>query len=397
MKVATTIGKERDALQGEVDVDAPRPCSSQYAGCVAWRSVHPLPTRRWQRQATAWTGLPGALAWYSELMVDAVALTQPEPPLVVEDADGWPLDAADFPGCEVVPMSLDEMRAYKGRMEFWDSRTETAMMLRETSSFHEQPSHRLASLLGRVSAASGTLIEMFGTTDLVRNSPDGSVRVLMQADQIIYVQPAPEALPRRSVDVNGGRLPDVILEVDHSTDVRRGKLPRYEAWGLPEVWVDVTDERAPSRALSRLPGLTIHLLEDGRFHTSEESRAFPGWKAAEIHRALNDRPTTAETFEALHRVGRALGRRHGTGPDDDPWLEPYLTATRAEGRTEGRTQGRAEGLLGAVTALLHNRGIPTPHDMTGQLAQYADRPAAELMVAAQACRSADDLLKRLRG
>ena len=39
-------------------------------------------------------------------------------------------------------------------------------------------------------------------------------------------------------------FPDVVLEVDHTTDVHRGKLALYEAWGFPEVWAEVPDEPA---------------------------------------------------------------------------------------------------------------------------------------------------------
>ena len=42
-------------------------------------------------------------------------------------------------------------------------------------------------------------------------------------------------------------IPDVVLEVDHTTDVRRGKLLQYEAWGFPELWVEVPDWAASSR------------------------------------------------------------------------------------------------------------------------------------------------------
>lgn len=42
-------------------------------------------------------------------------------------------------------------------------------------------------------------------------------------------------------------FPDVVLEVDHTTDVRRGKLGLYEAWGFPEVWVEVPDDRTAPR------------------------------------------------------------------------------------------------------------------------------------------------------
>ena len=55
--------------------------------------------------------------------------------------------------------------------------------------------------------------------------------------------------------------PDVVLEVDHTTDVRRGKLKLYESWGFPELWVEVPEHRVASRPRGLVPGLTIHLLE----------------------------------------------------------------------------------------------------------------------------------------
>ena len=111
-----------------------------------------------------------------------------------------------------------------------------------------------------------------------------------------------------------------------------GKLPRYEAWGFPEVWVDVPDERAASQPRSRRSGLTIHLLENGRFESTPSSRAFPGWTAEEIHRALNEHLPSDQTMTVLRRVGRALGVREGTGPDQDRWLRYERDESRAEGR-----------------------------------------------------------------
>ncbi len=48
-----------------------------------------------------------------------------------------------------------------------------------------------------------------------------------------------------------------MLEVDYSTDVRRGKLGLYEAWGFPEVWVEVPEAESPSRSSRRPSGLAI--------------------------------------------------------------------------------------------------------------------------------------------
>ena len=42
--------------------------------------------------------------------------------------------------------------------------------------------------------------------------------------------------------------PDVVLEVDNTTDVRRGKLVAYAEWSFPEVWVEVPDLASPGQA-----------------------------------------------------------------------------------------------------------------------------------------------------
>ena len=35
----------------------------------------------------------------------------------------------------------------------------------------------------------------------------------------------------------------MVMVVDNTTDVRRGKLALYESWGFPELWVEVPDTR----------------------------------------------------------------------------------------------------------------------------------------------------------
>ena len=58
----------------------------------------------------------------------------------------------------------------------------------------------------------------------------------MQADQTVYLHPArAELLGSGAMVVGRHDYPDVVLEVDHTTDVRRRKLGIYEAWGFPEV------------------------------------------------------------------------------------------------------------------------------------------------------------------
>ena len=176
-------------------------------------------------------------------------------------------------------------------------------------------------------------------------------RSIMQADESVYLHPGSARLPGPSAMVIGvDDYPDVVLEVDHTTDVRRGKLGLYESWGFPEVWVEVPDEAAPSRPRGRRPGLTIFLLEAGAYRTAAESRAFPGWKAEEIHAALNEPALSAQTSAVLERVGRTLGEREGTGPDHDPLLrsqrrrgfERGVEHDRERGHERGLEHGRAE-------------------------------------------------------
>ena len=193
-----------------------------------------------------------------------------------------------------------------------------------------------------------------------------------------------------------------MMVVDHSTDARRRKLPQYEAWGFPEVWIEVPDARAPSRPRSRRPGLTIHLLEDGAYRQVAQSRAFPGWTAAEIHAALNEETLSVPTSAVLERVGAALGEREGTGPDDDPLLGAQRRRSRAEGHAEGRAEGRAEGhakgraeeRIEFARALLAARGIVLSPGFPG-VPGFAELPRHAIVAAATACVSEADFRKRL--
>ena len=226
-----------------------------------------------------------------------------------------------FPGCKPVHLPRTEIDRFEGRLEYWDAATETAWICEPTTPYHERPSRlltRLAELIGRVR---GSPIESYGSMDLLLRDAGGEPRRIMQADESVYLHPAQARLPGPAAMVVGeDDFPDVVLEVDHTTDVRRGKLPLYESWGFPEVWVEVPDAPSPSRPHRRPSGLTIHVLEQGRYRVAAASRALPGWRAEEIHLALNEPTPSAQTSAVVERVAAALGAREGTGPDDDPLL-----------------------------------------------------------------------------
>ena len=238
------------------------------------------------------------------------------------------LDPDDFPGCRAVSMTSEEFDDYDGRVEVWDAATGTAMVCEAAGLYHEEPSHRLAQMTALIALTRGAHISVVGSTDLLLRDEHGARRRIMEADQTVYLHPERGRPDGPAIVMGEDVMPDVVVEVDNTTDVRRRKLALYESWKLPEVWVEVPDVRSPSRAKNREPGLTIHVLRpDGRYRPAAESRAFPGWTADEIHRAMNEPVWSAETMAVLERVGRALRDRDGAGPGD----APFLQRTRAEG------------------------------------------------------------------
>ena len=302
----------------------------------------------------------------------------------------WPAGGTpEFPGCYAVTISREDIETWEGRLEYWDADTETAWMVREpTGAAHEQPSQRLAGLGQLIAAVRGSPIECFGTMDLLLRNERGERWRIMQADQSVYLRPGRDRLPDPAGMVVGEHdFPDVVVEVDNTTDVRRGKLRLYEAWGFPEVWVEVPERHSPSRPSGRLPGLTIHLLDAGGYRTDTESRAFPGWTAEEIHTAMNEPELSAATSEVLTRVGRTLGARDGTGPDDMPWLRLQ--------REEGRTQGRIALLETLMRRILASRGMPeTAFRLDdSELAGVTDEEVVDALLQ---CEGESDFRRRIR-
>ena len=243
----------------------------------------------------------------------------------------------------------------------------------------------------RIAQVRGAPVECLGSTDLTERDEHGEPRLIMQADEMVYLHPTRAKLPVPVLTVGEHDFPEVVLEVDHTTDVRRRKLGKYEAWGFPEVRVEVPAARTPDRPRSRRSGLTIHLLADRTYRESAQSRAFPGWTAAEIHAALNEATFSARTSAALERVGAVLGEREGTGPDDDPLLDSLLDAQRRRSHADGRAEERAK----LARAMLEARGIEVSAgfpDVPG----FPELPRQAIVEAATACVSEADFRARLR-
>ena len=301
----------------------------------------------------------------------------------------------ELPGCESFRMTLREFERTSERLEFWDARTETAWKVRNVYLPHQVPTHRLTWLASRIASVRGSSIDCYGSVSLSRREATGRRRWVMHADQIVYLN-RPRSRPEGPVvRVGEDDLPDVVLEVDHTTDVRRWKLKLYQECGFPEIWVSVPDETSV-----RKPGLTIHLRDGdgvdgtgGGYRVSGESRAFPGWRTEEIHRALTEAPLSGMAWRAIERVGRELGAREGTRPDDDPLTRSLTASAREEGRASGCGAGRRAD---AVRALLRARGIEPAAGFADEPGLLAGAPLETLMAAALACTDEADFRRRLR-
>lgn len=305
-------------------------------------------------------------------------------------------DAAGFPGCTGVPMDAAELaREDSGRIEYWDADDGVAWMVREATATHERPAHRLPALLDRIAEARGADIVCCGATTFYEHGAEGERVKAMEADQTVYLDAGRGQALRRPRVLGTEPPPDLVLEVDHTTDVRRRKLCEYARWRFPEVWVEVPPA-GPGRRQRRRPGMTIHLLEADadRYREAKASRALPGWTAEEIHLALNEPRRSAGTRAALERVGRALGDREGTTPTEDPRLRDLLVEARAAGRAEGRAAGKDDAKTAAVRAIFDQRGIPYSPRLFAKHRFAAHEPECAV-AAALACDSAADFLERL--
>ncbi len=346
--------------------------------------------------------LPGRSPSLTAGPATASPSSKPAPPPAEENAAASPApDASAFPGCRAVRISREEFDDYEGRVEYWDAATETAMVVCEPAGvYHEHPGQRVAHMAALIALTRGAPIETVGSADLMLRDEHGKRRRVLEADQTVYLHLERDRPAGHYIVVGEDPLPDVIVEVDHTTDVRRGKLALYESWGLPEVWVEVPEAHSSSRAANRDPGVTIHVLHpDGSYRESAESRAFSGWTASEIHRAMNEPALSIETMAVLERVARALRDRDGTAMGDAPFLRRMRAEGHAEGRAEGHAEGRAEARAEQRTLLCRQAarrfGAETAERVADLIARVED-PArlADVGEWIVTCASASELLDR---
>ena len=146
--------------------------------------------------------------------------------------DGPAPTAVEFPGCRPVHVRREELEDYgDGRFEYWNARTEIGMVAENPTTHHECRAMRLSNCVTLIAAKRGSPVDQIGAAAFVVRGPDGKKKRGMSADQVVYVHPANARLRGGGIEYRVDSLPDLVLEGDYSTDVRRGAVarPRYGA------------------------------------------------------------------------------------------------------------------------------------------------------------------------
>ena len=134
-------------------------------------------------------------------------------------------------------------------------------------------------------------------------------------------------------------------------------------------------------------GLGVERIEFGGCRV-RPSRAFPGWKAEEIYRALTENPQSEAAWCALERTALAMGEREGTKPEHDPLMRSMSTKLRAQGHAQGRME--------LVAVALSAKGIDVASDFTQYQTLLAGLSIERLKAAVLACSSEADFRRRIR-
>ncbi len=300
-----------------------------------------------------------------------------------------PLAELKFPGCRRVRLSASELELFDGRFEFWDADAQTAWQHESPSDTHEAVVDRLGRLTARVAALRGAPIRTLHAPRLFIRHPDGTPQRILQPDRAVFLW---QGASRRAdaIEVGADSLPDTVLEVDHTTDAQRGKLAIYQAWGFPEVWVEVPEpsrKRVVAPSLRR-PGLTIHRLRNGLYRNAQASAAFPGWTAQQIHRALNEEDQSRKTAADLVRVAEGLAK-----PSSAAWNDALLFGPAPASGAASDVKGWEQSL--ELVEILESRGIVPTKALAKRFHMIARMPVPALIRAAFQCRDAGDLVGRI--
>ena len=127
--------------------------------------------------------------------------------------------AHEFPGCDPVSLpTWDDVWAYEGRIEYWLRETGTAWVMRDAGPVHENAPNLLSELLTRMCLERGSRFLLAGAVYLMERDEDGEPRQVLVADQTVYLDRSVWRPRDPAVVLGVDPLPDVLLEVDHTTD-----------------------------------------------------------------------------------------------------------------------------------------------------------------------------------
>ena len=164
-----------------------------------------------------------------------------------------PKPAPEFPGCKAVHLPRKDLESFDRRLEYWDGRTETAMICDPASPYHEQRSRLLNALIERIAQVRGAPIKNFGSMDLREQDAPQSI---MQADESVYLHPDRSRMPGPSAMVIGvDDHPDVVLEGGNAKNGKYGLTKNQHSCRLDlairrraEVALEVPVEQRQTRA-----------------------------------------------------------------------------------------------------------------------------------------------------
>lgn len=143
------------------------------------------------------------------------------------------------------------------------------------SADHEESSDNISFLVRIIAREIRLNIRSFRSMILRREDVQGG----LEPDNCFYVQTAPLIRGRRNLDMGTDPPPDLVVEVDVTNPAVR-KLSIYARLGVPEVW------RYDGREVE------IHLLAEGGYARSAESRALPGVTDAALTQWITRSRTT---------------------------------------------------------------------------------------------------------
>ena len=150
---------------------------------------------------------------------------------------------------------------------------------------HEDDKVILADLVKIILEEQGREFRNLGSTTFKNESMDQAV----EPDECFYIEHEPAIRGKKRIDLAADPPPDLVIEIDLTA---RTRFHNYARLGVPELW------RYDGNALE------IHVLRQGHYVLSAQSRHFPAVPVADVlHRYLEQSRSLGRT--AIMRTFRA--------------------------------------------------------------------------------------------